>query len=286
MPGAHPRSRGDHRVHSTGKRRPRGSSPLARGPLCGRRASEWLFGLIPARAGTTISMRRLHESRRAHPRSRGDHAPTTRDSLPLRGSSPLARGPPCPSEQLYAYPGLIPARAGTTTVSHASTMCPGAHPRSRGDHQGGAYVDMANEGSSPLARGPPEAVATAKANDGLIPARAGTTVSLDGKHFTDRAHPRSRGDHARMEMVTGDHSGSSPLARGPPAPVTGSYRRGGLIPARAGTTLCEGNLKPNVRAHPRSRGDHCLANWDALVSAGSSPLARGPPSCGVCTTAW
>ena len=92
------------------------------------------MGLIPARAGTTPKYE-LHPRRTgAHPRSRGDHFPASRLVGLLAGSSPLARGPPQAIMVLILVPGLIPARAGTTTCILIWTSLTRAHPRSRGDH--------------------------------------------------------------------------------------------------------------------------------------------------------
>ena len=50
----------------------------------------------------------------------------------------------------------------------------------------------------------------------------------------------------------------------------------GLIPARAGTTLRSIIGIHDLKAHPRSRGDHCCAARYRESRLGSSPLARGP----------
>ena len=173
--GAHPRSRGDHMVVFLWWCPARGSSPLARGPRHFSRLSGAIDGLIPARAGTTL--RRLVHSGRgwAHPRSRGDHLPTTQQTRQLVGSSPLARGPPRPSRCIAVRSGLIPARAGTTSCAKAPPALARAHPRSRGDHRACSHASRARLGSSPLARGPPRNIHTNDYGVGLIPARAGTT---------------------------------------------------------------------------------------------------------------
>ena len=157
-----------------------GSSPLARGP-------QWLpcsifsnLGLIPARAGTTRPQRRINPPAGAHPRSRGDHLSPRVTLFWWLGSSPLARGP-----QRYVVPkgqitGLIPARAGTTDVRSLMPSSCWAHPRSRGDHTRNIHRMITGMGSSPLARGPPVWNGIKGAIDGLIPARAGTTIRAGG----------------------------------------------------------------------------------------------------------
>ena len=112
---------------------------------------------------------------------------------------------------------------------------------------------------------------------GLIPARAGTTRYQSSAGLPPRAHPRSRGDHAGRREYEELREGSSPLARGPLSATRTVSDKTGLIPARAGTT---GELLESwgsLRAHPRSRGDHCRRGVTFRSPLGSSPLARGPP---------
>ena len=70
-----------------------------------------------------------------------------------------------------------------------------AHPRSRGEHTGKTMTDLIVEGSSPLARGTRNWGERAPVDAGLIPARAGNTISCPSPVCSRRAHPRSRGDH-------------------------------------------------------------------------------------------
>ena len=112
---------------------------------------------------------------------------------------------------------------------------------------------------------------------GLIPARAGTTRNSGTHSVNARAHPRSRGDHAKIHPKIQGIGGSSPLARGPRASLQVAVARDGLIPARAGTTKLR-QIHPCDRgAHPRSRGDHLAVSGSSELLSGSSPLARGPP---------
>ena len=193
--GAHPRSRGDHDTRTTPGKHLRGSSPLARGPHFGALFPPAEWGLIPARAGTTAKRTWDRKNARAHPRSRGDHRRRPVRRPACRGSSPLARGPRVASLSPRASRGLIPARAGTTGGRLVRPCRLGAHPRSRGDHCDSGCRCNSEQGSSPLARGPRSSVAIATVNDGLIPARAGTTERPAVGFAGARAHPRSRGDH-------------------------------------------------------------------------------------------
>ena len=131
-------------------------------------------------------------------------------------------------------------------------------------------------GSSPLARGPLTLDNASNTVSGLIPARAGTTPFLVCVFYWGVAHPRSRGDHLGCKVSGPFPLGSSPLARGPPTARRCSARPCGLIPARAGTTETKHSCWCRIWAHPRSRGDHPVGSALNSVTAGSSPLARGP----------
>ena len=153
-----------------------GSSPLARGTRHATRARGAAAGLIPARAGNTLSPVRFGVSRpgliparagntsagamrclphRAHPRSRGEHGRDRSRLHCVGGSSPLARGTHCGWHRVSAGLGLIPARAGNTVVTGDCRRRPGAHPRSRGEHRCVRWGLRRRWGSSPLARGTP-----------------------------------------------------------------------------------------------------------------------------------
>ena len=233
---AHPRSRGADVPQQCEAAARRGSSPLARGgqPFAERRRQSG--GLIPARAGRTRFSAWICSRRWAHPRSRGADAAAHALSVRARGSSPLARGGPCPSLRGSFRCGLIPARAGRTGASPTVHEPAWAHPRSRGaDIRTHAEVEEW-QGSSPLARGGLSEEPLERGDIGLIPARAGRTSGWSAPQLATRAHPRSRGADRAPECERGVLSGSSPLARG------GQYREyraqlyGGLIPARAGRT--------------------------------------------------
>ena len=195
------------------------------------------MGLIPAHAGNTEKISSLNLTSWAHPRSRGEHViPERRRGYPL-GSSPLARGTRHRRHQSPESNGLIPARAGNTGVRFGVLMGAWAHPRSRGEHATGKGRSPWFWGSSPLARG--------------------TRVRPRPRYALpqSRAHPRSRGEHVVLVHGGSGDWGSSPLARGTLVTHLCDNPLCGLIPARAGNTLCLVKL--------------------ICHDLGSSPLARG-----------
>ena len=91
-------------------------------------------------------------------------------------------------------------------------------------------------GSSPLARGTLQLVAVRVVHFRFIPAGAGNThMSLVG-HGESPVHPRWRGEHYCRRLPEKLSVGSSPLARGTPAPIAKTYAVDRFIPAGAGNT--------------------------------------------------
>ena len=150
-----------------------------------------------------------------------------------------------------------------------------AHPRSRGEHYIGAPARMFPLGSSPLARGAQHGRSRGTIRRGLIPACAGSTALSLRTIKSDGAHPRSRGEHDKVQNRAAERAGSSPLARGTPRSGGAVAAAVGLIPARAGNTTQGADVLSARRAHPRSRGEHGIWIFGVAAILGSSPLARG-----------
>ncbi len=272
---AHPRSRGEdgssHALHTSRS----GSSPLARGGRTAPHLHRCGAGLIPARAGRTAWSARCRPGRGAHPRSRGEDTPTAATPAHGWGSSPLARGGLPGEGARDGRDGLIPARAGRTSMSSAWSTERRAHPRSRGEDRCGVRGCHGEGGSSPLARGGLGALRHAPQGLGLIPARAGRTDVRRRSSVSVRAHPRSRGEDLGRNVSDVSDGGSSPLARGGQAFPQPELRDHGLIPARAGRTRRGRPRCARAGAHPRSRGEDVDPVSAAPEISGSSPLARG-----------
>ena len=90
-----------------------------------------------------------------------------------------------------------------------------------------------------------------------------------------QAHPRSRGENARIGPRRPVGLGSSPLTRGKRLYAHGRVLGTGLIPAHAGKTTWLGWIGTGMWAHPRSRGENSVEKIDKGVRQGSSPLTRG-----------
>ena len=153
---------------------------------------------------------------------------------------------------------IIPAYAGSTVSSRGGVDSCGDHPRIRGEHQ---LLDPRRcnaVGSSPHTRGAHQRAPVCALDQGIIPAYAGSTLSVRSRPRCGRDHPRIRGEHDWMVMISKSAKGSSPHTRGARVLPGLIGRRVRIIPAYAGSTL-----KPD---------------YVDLVRVGSSPHTRGAPS--------
>ena len=233
----HPRSRGVYSGLRTRRRRPAGSSPLARGlPVC-RMVVTVRVRIIPARAGFTVAPRQGVPASPDHPRSRGVYHARCRQRQHTPGSSPLARGLLVVTATAVCGRGIIPARAGFTGCAAGRARGRRDHPRSRGVYASHRRAVAGAGGSSPLARGLRMALYPMGREERIIPARAGFTRREPTCRAAPRDHPRSRGVYASQARRRASWAGSSPLARGLHAIVTLTGPDGGIIPARAGFTV-------------------------------------------------
>ena len=111
----------------------------------------------------------------------------------------------------------------------------------------------------------------------LIPARAGKTPASSAPTQAHRAHPRAGGENCAPQAASISAAGSSPRGRGKPDwPLLAGFWRG-LIPARAGKTLCRRGCWLRGWAHPRAGGENGLVRQRVGLASGSSPRGRGKP---------
>ena len=172
-------------------------------------------------------------------------------------------------------PRLIPAHAGKTSGRPSPAALGRAHPRSRGENEGG-HVDVdAGRGSSPLTRGKRIHAGPGHLSLRLIPAHAGKTCGFLQGGCEPVAHPRSRGENAVASAATHGVAGSSPLTRGKLGRAGQRDVGPRLIPAHAGKTTRPAGTRAARQAHPRSRGENPPPVRIGVADPGSSPLTRG-----------
>ena len=99
-------------------------------------------------------------------------------------------------------------------TAHPSSPAATAHPRSRGENDGGFNWRANFPGSSPLTRGKLGGAAAREMRSRLIPAHAGKTLGVIAPLFESQAHPRSRGENFAGDLCPVFERGSSPLTRG------------------------------------------------------------------------
>ena len=136
-------------------------------------------------------------------------------------------------------------------------------------------VEGSPSGSCPLTRGKPVHAARQLQHPRLIPAHAGKTSSGAHRASGGRAHPRSRGENAFLEVPGKGHFGSSPLTRENQRSAVYDGVQHGLIPAHAGKTGTSRCSSGGRGAHPRSRGENSTWSRACRLRAGSPPLTRG-----------
>ena len=172
------------------------------------------------------------------------------------GSSPRARGTHVRMQAEFLEFRFIPACAGNTSDRGADSRRRPVHPRVRGEHLISMGDTEDHAGSSPRARGTPDAEGFRAAVLRFIPACAGNTMRQPDRPLSLAVHPRVRGEHMKILGAPTIEVGSSPRARGTRllAHATGNLDR--FIPA------CAGNTPPPYRralcfaVHPRVRGEH------------------------------
>ena len=239
-PAVHPRTRGEHGAGRLPRRSGHGSSPHTRGTLGVGVAVGLVDRFIPAHAGNTACEAARASERAVHPRTRGEHS---FDSIELRinsGSSPHTRGtlrlrfPPSGSIR------FIPAHAGNTSSPPLPPRGSSVHPRTRGEHLEWRDNGVRYDGSSPHTRGTLRSRHGKRCWRRFIPAHAGNTFCARFCPRFSAVHPRTRGEHACIQVVCNS--------------------RVRFIPAHAGNTSATpiGAICPAV--HPRTRGEHSSCN--------------------------
>ena len=193
----------------------------------------------------------------------------------MQGSSPRMRGKRCISFSLSSGWGLIPAHAGKTRASPATSRQPTAHPRACGENIVFKNAFAALNGSSPRMRGKRRRRPRCARRSGLIPAHAGKTRQPCYQQSNHPAHPRACGENLHIEGVVDTPYGSSPRMRGKRSGELRSGKSVRLIPAHAGKTLSRAALYMASKAHPRACGENMPARPRAWCLRGSSPRMRG-----------
>ena len=214
------------------------------------------YGIIPADAGSTASLRSTSSPCQDHPRGCGEHRNDEYTSRLMEGSSPRMRGAPAPSLIPVRGERIIPADAGSTRRKSHSTRGFGDHPRGCGEHGGIDNFTSSRMGSSPRMRGALRRILLNQLYKGIIPADAGSTPSRQYPGATRKDHPRGCGEHEAASSDMSSEWGSSPRMRGAPHRFWERVDGRGIIPADAGSTYRDRVIQGDRGDHPRGCGEH------------------------------
>ena len=238
-----------------------GSSPQMRGAHRFRSDDKHLAGIIPADAGSTSCGHRSDSPRKDHPRRCGEHASSPVHVPTESGSSPQMRGAHW-HENPAELPGrIIPADAGSTLTVVSIRSASGDHPRRCGEHLISVLYPLQWLGSSPQMRGARGQKRQQGAAPGIIPADAGSTLTLNSFENRCRDHPRRCGEHFASDEFGTFQAGSSPQMRGAPALLSSDWSVRGIIPADAGSTNIQMKITGATKDHPRRCGEHSVSNY-------------------------
>ena len=234
-------------------------------------------GIIPADAGSTPTNGLLALSSMDHPRGCGEHDGNTADTYTGQGLSPRMRGARSQPSQSILFKRIIPADAGTTRPVESGLSHCEDHPRGCGEHGRGYYPDFPKLGSSPRMRGAQTVVHRDMAENGIIPADAGSTPPSrkPSTQYTD--HPRGCGEHYWCTSGNLYIRGSSPRMRGALNLIASKRFFKRIIPADAGSTIPPCSAIVSSWDHPRGCGEHIGSKKDIIGLDGSSPRMRGAP---------
>ena len=192
------------------------------------------------------------------PHTRGARKFPEEETKDAGGSSPHTRGARVRERREHPARRIIPAYAGSTVSLLVSHFNPSDHPRIRGEHVFRRSPDGHGVGSSPHTRGAPSLKPGVSNGERIIPAYAGSTVTV--------------------YSFVASANGSSPHTRGALRAGVGAAHRPGIIPAYAGSTVPEARRQQRRADHPRIRGEHVPKAIFSPKDRGSSPHTRGAPA--------
>ena len=230
---------------------------------------------IPACAGNAGQRAAPFSDRSVHPRMRGERSGFGSRTPAGNGSSPHARGTPRKSSQVARVARFIPACAGNAFTGELVASAHTVHPRMRGERVVALTRGVYGVGSSPHARGTPDAHDAETVQRRFIPACAGNARHSPSGSSCQSVHPRMRGERMWRRSDTVGVRGSSPHARGTRQLLPGHLIEVRFIPACAGNAQYRHRIALHETVHPRMRGERYPALEAVSRAPGSSPHARG-----------
>ena len=177
-----------------------------------------------------------------HPRTCGEHTSRSPRPVPVSGSSPHVRGTFISRCNSCPYPRFIPARAGNILPGLSGQIRKTVHPRTCGEHLHLPQFKTTFNGSSPHVRGTFHSDLHHDRHCRFIPARAGNIGDRRGRVPRRSVHPRTCGEHAKLQRPATPSGGSSPHVRGTCRISQHDRFDRRFIPARAGNIIARVSL--------------------------------------------
>ena len=180
----------------------------------------------------------------------------------------------------HCYTGSIPACAGETATSPASSPARRVYPRVCGGNPTFPRIPAAADGLSPRVRGKHCDAVQAGEVPGSIPACAGETINCRKRAIPRGVYPRVCGGNHVQSAHRVTERGLSPRVRGKPKKLRFSPRYPRSIPACAGETDPGDFTDRFGEVYPRVCGGNGGDDAAADDGKGLSPRVRGKPVCG------
>ena len=153
-----------------------------------------------------------------------------------QGSSPRVRGAALAGLRVLPAVGIIPARAGSRGRAPRTRRSTRDHPHVCGEQAPPRWRSRGSSGSSPRVRGADYDALEKHPFDGIIPARAGSSLMEWKMSCLGWDHPRACGEQLHGPEPSLIISGSSPRVRGAAPAPPDALQVQGIIPARAGSS--------------------------------------------------
>ena len=170
------------------------SPPLTRGKVPALAALRNRRGITPAYAGKRIAGTCIKESKKDHPRLRGEKESPAGHTMTVAGSPPLTRGKASVLYSIIPPPRITPAYAGKSLFLPVWDSTQRDHPRLRGEKLYCRLLYLRCRGSPPLTRGKGGILQTNGCGLRITPAYAGKSVQWFAVDRDCRDHPRLRGE--------------------------------------------------------------------------------------------
>ena len=234
LPSVQPRACGEQLWIDEARGVQCGSAPRVRGTGGCAAMSPGAGRFSPARAGNSVSPRRVDISASVQPRACGEQGFLSRLQVLDVGSAPRVRGTGRLARRDGDHRRFSPARAGNSLQSRRIAPCTAVQPRACGEQYPFGRRNGCDGGSAPRVRGTGAVRLQHVVAVRFSPARAGNSGMESNRAATKSVQPRACGEQIPDAELDAQSRGSAPRVRGTGARMWVTPRAGRFSPARAG----------------------------------------------------